>query len=514
MNVDKLILWALIVLTLCRFVLTGHSDLSPQESLWWMQSQRLTWSYLDNGPLMPAFIRISTHFIQDLTHGLRFWNPLLILLSTYWLYLIARSACNQTTARWTVVVFNMLPMVNFAAIRQLDVAAGLCFGLLTLWLFWCSLHRAKPGHWIWWLAGWSLALCGLLQLTLSLYIITPLLIITVIPRWRRQWRRRGILILCGVGLSLALVCVIRYGGWKFLVLVAQHHWMHLGFHPLEALQSFAKALLVTGPLLIAGAWWMQRQWRLGWSEHGLQFLTVATLGPILTAATLSFAFAEPVLLWWFGLTPGLIVVIHTWMQSDVSIETRSIWRQRLLAATTVITLLGIQPELIRAIGIPWPYAWDATQDQYGWRKSGLILHSALQQWEEERQSKGLQGQPQFVIADSPATAAALDAHLPPNAPVIQPHPDYPRVHVIESAGLAHQYHLWPNYSHAFNQSRRPFKGQHALYVTNSTDGLLPPEIRHAFQSTEVASVIAIQRQHQPLMRWTFYHCREYIGLPL
>ena len=83
MNVDRLILCGIGILTVCRWLLGTSIELTGEEALLWMESQRLDWFFTDHGPLEPMLIRLSNIALGDTLLGVRCWNPLLILLATW-----------------------------------------------------------------------------------------------------------------------------------------------------------------------------------------------------------------------------------------------------------------------------------------------------------------------------------------------------------------------------------------------------------------------------------------------
>ncbi|MGY8687389.1 MAG: hypothetical protein ACKVHP_06595, partial [Verrucomicrobiales bacterium] len=91
MNIDRLILWGVGLLTLCRYALAMSLELTEEEALMWMESKHLTTFFFDNGPLAPLLIRLGTLSFGETLLGIRCWNPLLMLLASWLVYLLARS---------------------------------------------------------------------------------------------------------------------------------------------------------------------------------------------------------------------------------------------------------------------------------------------------------------------------------------------------------------------------------------------------------------------------------------
>lgn len=154
-------------------------------------------------------------------------------------------------------------------------------------------------------------------------------------------------------------------------------------------------------------------------------------------------------------------------------------RSRLLTVSAfvlgaVISIAGINPDIARAAGIPWPLKNDPTARVRGWRDTAKIVHDYRQRVEAQI------GRPVFLIAENYGVAAALCYYLPEKRVEGEGHPP---VYVEESPVPMNQFHFWPRYdeyetrtapiindqedSKEYGQNK--FAGRPALYITTRAE---------------------------------------------
>ena len=506
MKVDRLICLGVVALTGFRWMLADSLELTGEEAVFWEESKRLGPYFFDHGPLAPCLIRVGTWMLGDTLLGLRLWNPLLILLATWLVYLVARSVYHQVVARWSVVVFQLCPLVNLAGVFMIDVALALAFSLLGFWCLWRGLHRVHRWHGAWWIGGLALGLAITLSQALATLLMGAALSLLLISRWRDQWRRPGIWILFVVSGS---VVAISYWACGHGALALREPFSVRGFYPLDFFSGLARCGFWTGPLFIVGLVWVGRRWRRMMASHGPSFLAILGVAPLLGGVVWSGLFAGWSYLWWVGMAPCLIVLVGQWMQEDLELGWKSRWRRWALLTTGGLSVLGMHTENLGTLGIPWPRAAATPRVVGGWAETaeavGAVLLSGA-----TREPDGL-----FAIAETPSMAALLDFYLARETPVSRPSASFPRVHVVESAGWESPYDLWSHYSHATpgTDGPSPFLGRTGLYVSRQPEEDLPPNLVEAFKSVEPAAVLEIKRRGRVLHRWYLYHVYEYRGLP-
>src|SRR5215210_9531811 len=80
----------LVLLTLVRYVFIGSYELSPDESYYFMWSQRPALSYFSKGPGVALTIRAGTALFGANEFGVRFFSPLLALGTSLILFFLAK----------------------------------------------------------------------------------------------------------------------------------------------------------------------------------------------------------------------------------------------------------------------------------------------------------------------------------------------------------------------------------------------------------------------------------------
>ena len=511
MNVDRLILWGIGILTVCRWWLGASMELTGEEALYWMESQRLDWFFMDHGPLGAALIRLSTAVFGDTLLGVRYWNPLFILLATCLLYLLVKSVFHQVVARWSVVVFQLCPIVNVAGVSAIDLALALFLWLAGVWGLWCGLHRVHRWHGAWWGAGVAFGCLGTLSLPIGVASLVGVSAgLLVLPRWESQWRRPGIWILIGLGLLLpsALMVVSGHGSLSLRFL-----FQSVGLHPLVAAGGVLAWAWWIGPLLAVGMVWAGCRWRMWGREHGVALLAVMGVAVLVLGAVWEALSGSRSLLWLVGAVPCLAVLVSVWLRTDLPLDVKGRWRLWALVSTGGLAVLGVNTANLRTLGFPWPRFADTPRLTEGWTETVDSVEAML--------VSGLAQQPQglFLVAESAESAALLEFYLPEEAPVYRPSEVFPRVHLVESTGWESVYDLWPNYSHAQpgKTDGSPFADYSALYLRQGKGepiDTLPGNFINAFRALDFAAVLEVKRRRRELQAWTLYHAYQYRGLPL
>lgn len=508
MKVNALLTWALLAITFCRFFLARDLEITPKEAVYWMESSRLQGWFQDHGPLIPALMKGSTLLLGHSPLGLRLANPLLILFSSFLLYLLGRSICHQTVARWAVILFNLTPWVNQAAIYRVEDAHLICGGLGTAWLMWSALHRARWWHPLWLALGALLGLSFLASHQAIFFLLAIGLSLLLAKRWHRQWTRPGVYLMAMVAVLFVMISS-RLGSGIFsssqlLGLAFRRNGSAFGVHhshawvPLACLGLFGPILLMGLALAVRAC---ARQARTP-GGHGLALLLSWTVAGILAALGMPLLFGQAGVSGAFALGPCLILLVNWWTQLNLPLPRKHLWRNLATISTAALCLISLNTDILRAPGIPWPYRLDPTSETRGWQESASALRAAL------RQVAASGSAPVFVVASDTQSAAALEFALGDAPGLFRPSPQHPKVHVSESPSLEAPQHLWPSYSSPL------FRGKNALVLVPAAISDPPPEIHQAFEKMELASAIVVTRNGHPLRHWSIFHAYRYNGLPL
>src|SRR6478735_4799365 len=208
----------LLVLTMLRLALLGATQLSPDEAYYWMWSQRPALSYFSKGPGVAFAIRSSTVIFGDNEFGVRFWSPLLAAGTSLLLYYLAQRLFSSLAGFWTVIVLNVTPIFNLGSIVMTIDPLSIFFWVSAFYTFWLALERS-PAFSGWWpLTGLLIGLGFLCKYTNALELVSVLLVLALVPRLRREFKRSGVYLLIG----MFLLCTIPPIVWN-----AQHAWITL-----------------------------------------------------------------------------------------------------------------------------------------------------------------------------------------------------------------------------------------------------------------------------------------------
>ena len=180
------------------------------------------------------------------------------------------------------------------------------------------------------------------------------------------------------------------------------------------------------------------------------------------------------------------------------------------AALASLTLLNT--DLWRRAGILRSYDGDPSRQWQGWQETAAEASRIIQDSSAEF-PQGL-----MLIAETPQLAAALDFYLPENLPILTPHPDWPRIQVMESPVPTSQYAFWPRYdeeSETASQQSPDAEGPTALFFTDVASRTEPPSmIEQSFAEVTPLMEYEVRRHGNLVRRIKIFACRDYRGTPL
>ncbi len=311
---------------------------------------------------------------------------------------------------------------------------------------------------------------------------------------------------------------------------------------------FSAHLLVYSPLVLAGLL-VAIVW--GWRRAGLRFLfwrkppgnAPRSPEPDAEKARFLLAFGLPLVVMYTLLAfktagepnwtaPGFL---------SLSILAAALWHERaranrraaVFAAVSLAVGLGLSvavldTDLLRAVGVPWPYHRDPSARLLGWRSTADAVERVRA--DEEREL----GAPVFLIANRYQLAAELNFYFRDKRVEA---PGHPAVYMPESQSLDTQFSFWPRYDqvvvkeapppppgakpprNAEEEFRgiepSPFVGRSALYITDDERHRdLPGTIEDGFEQCALVAQYEIRRRGQPLHTLRIYACFNYKGLEL
>jgi hypothetical protein len=515
-----------LALTAIRFTILGTSDLSFDEAHYWLWSERLAPAYFSKGPGIAFVIRASTGLFGDTEFGVRFLSPIFGAATSLLLFYFTKRLFTVRAAFWLVIGLNAIPLFNVGNLLMTIDPLSIFFWVAAMFTFWLALERTPNSIWPWTATGLLVGLGFLSKYTNAFELVSIVLVLALVPRHRREFKRRGLYCLLGG----FLLCLVPPLVWNY-----QHAWITLthlrsrggldqpiGIHPVEALSFLGAHFLTFSPVIgLALAWAIVANWRRARQQFKVLFLVWFGLPVFLFYLLLSFndqaapnwdvlAFLSLFVLaaayWTERLTPG------------------GMW-PRLLSAGLIIgmlmSLFVMDTDFFRTLGLPFPHHRDPADRVRGWKSATR----AVEQIREDIEAKN--NEKLFIIADQRDRASEMSFYFKNKR---AEGPAHPPVYIVESQDIQNQFSFWPRYDEfveAGSNARLPdaevyteeegvnlFTGRSALYIQNGKGQIVPHNIKVGFQTVERIASVEVKRFGQPVREWQVFLCRNYRTLPL
>ena len=409
MHRQRFLFPALLLLTAWRLVLLPTCDLSPIEA---MGAVGPGWT--EAGPLVKALARTGMVLFGGNEFAVRFFAPLLALAASLAVWRLAQSLFDLPTAAWAVVIVNLMPAFNLAAITLTPGSVSLaCLAGLGLCVH-SALQRPQTFHPAWLGASAFMTAAVLADHRNLLALAAVVLALGWPAEWRHHLRRPGFGLVV-LGWLTGLVAWLVYGsslpeggGW-------QPDW--------RVWPNVLRWLLLCSPLLLAMLLWAVkssvRQVQAAGIQPRLAFLLSFSL-PLLVAdfgwggwrMWPDVGFASWMLF-------AAILLAHFVQQAAEFAITRKIGlRTATLALAALQTLLLLRTDKVREFGLHWPLAervdlrrtWsrffsaDPAGAWFGWRETAGIVRQMIA-------AAASHGREVELIANQPSTAAVLSFYL-------------------------------------------------------------------------------------------------------
>jgi 4-amino-4-deoxy-L-arabinose transferase-like glycosyltransferase len=514
----------LLVLTVLRLALLGATQLSPDEAYYWMWSQRPALSYFSKGPGVAFAIRSSTAIFGDNEFGVRFWSPLLAAGTSLLLYYFAQRLFSSLAGFWTVVALNVTPIFNLGSLVLTIDPLSLFFWVAAFYTFWLALERTPGFSWAWPLTGLLVGLGFLCKFTNAVELISILLVLLLVGRLRREFRRPNLYLLLLVFALCTIPPIIWNSGHAWITLAHLRSRGSLdevpGFHPLELLTFLGEHFATYSPLLFLGlAWATIASWRRAPRNFKVLYLLWFGLPVFLLYVILSFNKAAAPN--WDALAfPSLgVLAVSYWRERAASRSGAHNWTNAAVLLGLLISalLVGL---MVNSAGIK-RRGHDPSDRLRGWRAMAEAVGKVRSEF--ERQS----GKPVFLIADERDRASELAFYLQDRR---VEGPGHPPVYIPESQDMVNQFSFWPRYDEFVPLSpsvvRDPneiyteeegvnlFAGRTALYLQLGRKERAPRNIRAAFGRTELVDTIEVRIGGRLLREVQVYACYDYRTMPL
>ena len=518
--------WLFVLgLTAIRFTMLGTSDLSFDEAHYWMWSERLAPAYFSKGPGIAFAMRATTALFGDTEFGVRFLSPILGAATSLLLYYFTRRLFNERAAFWLVIALNAVPLFNVGTLVMTIDPLSIFFWVAAMYFFWLALERTPTALMLWAATGLLIGLGFLCKYTNAFELISIVLVLALVPRHRREFKRPGFYLLLG---AFAL-CVVPPVVWN-----SQNMWITvshlesrggldqtLGIRPLEVLGFLGAHFLTFSPLLfLALAWAVIANWRRARQQFKILFL---------------FWFGLPVFAFYLVLSINDQAAPNWDVLAFISliVLTAAYWTERLsnrgaarflgagVLLATAVSVFAVDTDLLRTMNLPFPHHRDPADRVRGWKSAAHAVETIRNDYEAKNQD------PLFVIADQRDRASEMSFYFKKKR---AEGPGHPAVYIVESQDIQNQFSFWPRYDqfveagpntprpdgevYTEEEGVNPFTGRSALYVQSGKGVLVPHNIKAGFQSVDRIATIQVTRFGALVREWQVFLCRNYQTLPL
>lgn len=546
MEINRIVLIALGLLTLARLILLPVTELDADEAYVALCATRPDWHYMESGPLPPLLSKLGISIFGRNEFGHRFFAPFLALGMTLAGGSLAAGIASGRASAWAMAGFALLPAMAVVSTRLTVETLGAFFFTILAWSIWTGLHSHRASHRSWAVAGVSAAGALLCHPSNLIPLILSCCLLMTVPRWRRNLLRRKFLL---IFLPIASMGLIPYFLWdEHLRLLATLHWRHglgAGLSLAGVADLLRRAIFAYTPLVGAGLLWII-YWDLRHNRNslGARYGIAFSLPLILYALGLSFLGKPSPILLLPAALPLLARFALAWPSVPVGHSLKIAVRTTALAFSALFSLLVSQTDLVRRAGMTWsfldtaprgggssywtPWTEDPTGGLRGWREMALFVDHVRS--ESAAPSDDLP----ILIAASPQVAFLLAFYLPmdeeiriqskgrksdplssrgpPSPPVFDvagQHPTSPLLGWRRYDRRGHSDDLISRETTGKPFARSSLFGGRALYICTPSplsSEALPPEIEDAFLTVWPAASANIMRGGEPLRSLTIYTC--------
>ena len=478
MQRQRFLFAALGLLTLWRWALLPTLELAPDEALavFWVKHGHLG-GFCEFGPLVPLFARLGMLIGGASEFGVRFFAPLLALSASLVVWRLARDLFDEQIAGWAVVIVNVLPAFNLAAVTLTPALfACVLVPAAALWIH-RALLQEYPAHRAWWAAAACVAGTALAQPP-AFATMAAVAFVLALPERRQHLKGSGFRRIL-VAWSVMVLC------WLIWQAFAGWHWLP----EWRLIPNLARWILLASPLLLT---LFVLSVRAGFTSAMLQSHRSLPMAMLLPLAMIDF-FYGPHSGW--PDTGGAVWMLFAavLLAHRLTVARTAVIEQKISLRTIAIMLAALQSafllhtDLPRTLGLTWHFspnasaavdythvlAADPSKTMRGWRESAKVVSAVLKQ-------AGGDGT-WFVLAGDWPLAVELDHYLGRAEPALSPESDL-----------------------------RSFVGHSALFVTEERDASeLPDSLKNRFQRTELLSVARVMHAGNEVRWLKIFACHDY-----
>ena len=485
MQRQRFLFAALGLLTLWRWALLPTLELAPEEALAVFRVKQGEWAgFFEMGPLVPVFARLGMLIGGAGEFGVRLFAPLLALGASLLVWRLGRELFDEQIAGWAVVIVNVLPAFNVAA---MTLTPGLFVCVLVPGAALCvrsAMRQADPKHRAWWAAGACVAGTALAQPPGIATMGAVVCVFVLCRQQRHHLRSSGVRVILAAWSMVVLGWLIWQGGhgWPDF---AAGRWLP----EWRMMPNLLRWIVLASPLMLG---LMVLAVSAGFSSGMLQTQRSLPLAMLLPLAGIDFLYG-PHESWpdtggvvWMLF--GAVLLAHrSTVARTVVIEQKVSVRTVTLVLAALQSAFLLQTDLPRTLGLTWPFSTrpsaetgsshaftaDPSKTLRGWRESARVVSGVLEQ-------AGGTGA-WFVLAGDWQLAVELDFYLGEAGAVKSPASDL-----------------------------RAYAGRNALFVTEERDASGTPEVlKNRFQRTELLTVARVMHAGNEVRWLKIFSCHDY-----
>ncbi len=392
----RLVLGALVALTLLRLILAATVPLTPDETYYFLWSQHLQGGYYDHPPMVALWMRAGTALLGDNALGIRLLGPLSAALGTLLLMDAGeRMFPHRQAGLMAAAMLNATLMISAGALIMTPDTPLIFFWTAGIAAFARLLEHENPR---WWLAvGAATGLAMLSKYPAALFVAAAFIWMLTDARGRARLRTPW----PWAAILLALLIFAPNLWWN-----GTHGWVsylkqgsrETQFHAARALQFLAEfvfgQIALFTPIIFGLAAW--GTWRLGRSPSAAAHLLV-----------------------WMTVVPGVVFLEHV-VSGRVQGNWAAIMYPSACLAAAALPMADLRRWLKPALGLgsalvaivyaqalAAPFPLPAKADPTALQMSGFAGLA----------EKAAARQPAFLTSDDYATAAILAYYAPRKIPV-------------------------------------------------------------------------------------------------
>jgi len=516
---DLGLIGALALITAARILIGAGIEISSDESYYLLWAQRLDWSYYSKGPGVALVIAGVTSLLGESEVAIRCVAGLLGFGMSLVFLRLGTELFDRRTAVWALVILNLTPIFNAGGIILTIDPLMMMFWVMFLLAAWRALRTGSLGWWV--AAGAAMGAGFLCKYTILVLYPGFLAFLAVWEKHRAEFRRPGLWVMTAVVLLSMTPVVI----WN-----AQNEWItvrhvveraglekppgntEFPLKPLDFLEYYGMHLGVYSPLLFIGFTWAT--WRCIRRIRATEqecFLGLASLPVVLGYFLLAWFNAGEVNWTAPGFVGLSLLLVRYWPEWKMPEARRVPLVATAFGLAVLLTMFAVNPDVLRAAGLQWPYSKDPHWRLRGWKTLAERLEPEIEKFAAET------GGDIFLIANRYQMAAPAAMYLSPDLPILRPTERHPVVHMWgEPDGKIHnQFSFWPSYFRPETlDGSQPYAGQSALFFSDEMRHLTPPgPVLASFEKVELYAWFTATRHGLPVRSWKVFACRNYRPAP-